>query len=218
MARSYAKLDGELEFNNYMGELKNGRSYVSDGKSHIIDFRVDERELGTEGSELRLDAPKSVTVTARVAALLPPEQDEVGAFLASRLLDEPPYWDIERARVGTTGNVPVELVVNGESVATKEIVADGGWKELTFDYDVKRSSWLALRIFASSHTNPIFVLVDDAPIRASRQSAEWCRKAVDRCWEMKSPKIREEERVAAQTAYDEARRVYDQILRETLGR
>jgi hypothetical protein len=218
MARSYAKLDGELDFNNYMGELKNGRSYVSDGKSHIIDFRVDERELGTEGSELRLDAPKSVTVTARVAALLPPEQDEVGAFLASRPLDEPPYWDIERARVGTTGNVPVELVVNGESVATKEIVADGGWKELTFDYDVKRSSWLALRIFASSHTNPIFVLVDDAPIRASRQSAEWCRKAVDRCWEMKSPKIREEERVAAQTAYDEARRVYDQILRETLGR
>ncbi len=112
----------------------------------------------------------------------------------------------------------MELVVNGESVATKEIVADGDWKELTFEHDVDRSSWLALRIFASSHTNPIFALVDDAPIRASRRSAEWCRKAVDRCWEMKSPKIREEDREAAGEAYDEARRVYDRILRETPSR
>ena len=41
MARSYAKLDGALDFDDYMAELKNGRSYVSDGKSHIIDFHVD---------------------------------------------------------------------------------------------------------------------------------------------------------------------------------
>jgi hypothetical protein len=156
--------------------------------------------------------------TSALPNYMMPKMDGIGAFLASRPLDERPYWDIERARVGTTRNVRVELVVNGESVATKEIVANGEWKELTFEHDVERSSWLALRIFASSHTNPIFVLVDGAPIRASRRSAEWCRKAVDRLWEMKSPKIRVEERAAAQKAYDEARGVYDRILRETPGR
>ena len=59
----------------------------------------------------------------------------------------------------------------------------------------------------------MFVLVDDAPIRASRRSAEWCRLAVDRCWLMKEPLIREEERAAAAAAYDHARRVYDEIIR-----
>jgi len=101
--------------------LKCGRSYVSDGKSHIIDFRVDERELGTEGSELRLAAPKTIHVTARVASYLSPEQDELGAFLAARPLDQPPYSNIERARVGTTRNVPVELVVNGEAAGRVDL-------------------------------------------------------------------------------------------------
>ena len=218
MARSYAKLEGELEFDSYMGDLVNGRSYVSDGKSHIIDFKVNERELGTQGSELHLDTPRSVSVTARVAAYLPEEQDEIDRFLASRPLDRRPYWDISRARLGESRRVSVELVVNGESVATKEIVADGDWTELMFEHDIEQSSWVALRILATSHTNPIFVLVDNAPIRASRQSAEWCRRAVDRCWEMKSPRIRPEERDAASRAYDEARKVYDRILQETTTR
>jgi hypothetical protein len=218
MARSYAKLDGALEFDSYMDALKNGRSYVSDGKSHIIDFRVDERELGTAGSELRLTAPKTVRVTARVAAYLPERQDELGAFLAARPLDEPPYWDIERARVGTTRNVAVELVVNGEAVDSASIVADGRWTDVSFEHEVGDSSWLALRILASSHTNPVFVLVDGAPIRASVESAQWCRKSVDRCWDMKLPRIRVEEREAARIAYDHARQTYDTIIEESRSR
>lgn len=58
----------------------------------------------------------------------------------------------------------------------------------------------------------MFVLMDDAPIRASRRSAEWCRAAVDLCWLMKAPLIREAERGAAEAAYDHARRVYDEII------
>lgn len=218
MARSYAKLEGALDFDHYMEELKNGRSYVSDGKSHIIDFHVDGQELGVAGSELRLEEPKTVSVTARVAAYLPEEQDELGAFLQARPLDEPPYWDVERARIGTTRRVPVELVVNGESVETIEITADGAWNDVTFEHHVEDSSWVALRILASSHTNPIFVLVDDAPIRASVKSAEWCRKSVDQCWDMKLPKIREEEREAARAAYDHARETYDRIIEEARAR
>ena len=123
-----------------------------------------------------------------------------------------------RARVGTTRNVRVELVLNGEAVQAREVVADGSWKDVSFEQEIDDSSWVALRILASSHTNPIFVLVKDAPIRASRASAEWCRKAVDRCWDMKLPKIREAEREAAREAYDHARRTYDRIIEESRDR
>ena len=94
-----------------------------------------------------------------------------------------------------------------------EVEASGAWTDVSFDVPLDRSSWVALRVLHSSHTNPIFVLVDDAPIRASRRSAEWCRLAVDRCWEMKAPLIREEERDEAEAAYEHARQVYDEIIR-----
>ena len=45
-------------------------------------------------------------------------------------------------------------------------------------------------VLPSSHTNPVFVLVGDRPIRASRRSAEWCLDAVDVCWEQKKKAIR----------------------------
>ena len=180
-----------------------------------MDFAVNGLEVGTDESELRLSGTQTVSVTAKVAAYLPPEQDEVGAAIAARAMSEPPYWHIERARIGTGRTIPVELILNGQVVDRVEIDADGEWNDVAFEVPLVRSSWLALRVLASSHTNPIFALVDDAPIRASRRSAEWCRLAVDRCWAMKEPLVREEDRAEAQAAYDHARRVYDEIIRSS---
>ncbi|MEO5820106.1 MAG: hypothetical protein ABIT71_06335, partial [Vicinamibacteraceae bacterium] len=67
----------------------------------------------------------------------------------------------------------------------------------------------------SSHTNPMFVLVDGQPIRASRQSADWCLRAVDQCWRQKAPQIAERERADAERAYEHARQTYRRILAET---
>jgi hypothetical protein len=74
---------------------------------------------------------------------------------------------------------------------------------------------VALRIYPSSHTNPVFVLVGGKPIRASRKSAEWCLKSVDQCWSQKEKRTRPEELPAAQAAYDAARRAYEKILNES---
>ena len=74
---------------------------------------------------------------------------------------------------------------------------------------------MALRIYPSSHTNPVFVLVDDKPIRASRRSADWCLKAVDVCWEQKKPRIRESDLDAAYQAYEVAREAYRKIRDES---
>ncbi len=137
-----------------------------------------------------------------------------GLLLPQRALTEQPYWNIERARIGTTRKVLVELIVNGESVDTSEIIADGIWKDVSFNYPVNRSSWVSLRVYTSSHTNPVFILVDGKPIH-ERRSAEWCRKAVDQCWKMKQGNIRTEERTEAEAAYNKARDIYDKIIDES---
>jgi hypothetical protein len=81
---------------------------------------------------------------------------------------------------------------------------------------IKASSWVCLRVFPSSHTNPVFVLVGDKPIRASKKSAEWCLKGVDQCWKMKQKAIRPRERGEAEKAYDEARKIYRAIAKESV--
>jgi hypothetical protein len=74
-----------------------------------------------------------------------------------------------------------------------------------------------LRILPSSHTNPVFVLVNGKPIRASKRSAIWCLKAIDKCWANKASRIRKEERPAAERAYDVARTAYRKILGECVA-
>ncbi|MBD0377148.1 MAG: CehA/McbA family metallohydrolase, partial [Flavisolibacter sp.] len=212
-ARSYFKPNSALDFNSFMDAIKKGRSYVSEGASHIINFSVNGLEAGTNNSELQLKGQQAVKITAKVAAYLPEQQDEDGAMIAQRPLDRQPYWNLERARIGKSRKVGVELIVNGEAVDTTEIIADGKWQDIIFQYPIKQSSWVALRIFPSSHTNPVFVLVDGKPIRILK-SAQWCRDAVDQCWKMKQGNIRPEERTAAATGYDTARKVYDKIIQE----
>src|SRR5262249_2978466 len=47
---------------------------------------------------------------------------------------------------------------------------------------IERSSWVALRHFPQMHTNPVNVIVNDQPIRASRKSAEWCIGTIEQLW------------------------------------
>jgi hypothetical protein len=211
LGRSYVKLD-ELSYDGWVEGVRDGRVYVSDGKSHLMDFRVNDLSVGTQGSEMKLDKPETVGVTARVAARLDERPNEVIGKLRR---DQKPYWDLERARIGSSREVPVELIVNGAPVDKKNIVADGAPRDIAFDVKIERSSWVALRIPASSHTNPIFVVVGEKPIRASRRSAEWCLKAVDQCWSQKAPKISAKERDEAAKAYEHARQTYRRVIAES---
>ena len=213
LARSYFKPDGKLDFNGYINAIKTGRSYVSDGFSHIIDFSVNGAEPGVGNSELNLGTQQKILIKAKVAAYLLSKQDEDGAAIAKAKLTEPPYWHPERARLGTTRKVPVELIVNGVPVDTIEIIADGRLHDVSFTYQVKNSSWIAMRIFPSVHTNPVFIIVDNRPI-GLKKSAQWCLRAVDKCWEQKEKNIRNTEKRAAEAAYNKAREVYDKIIKQ----
>jgi hypothetical protein len=212
LGRSYVR-QAKLDYDDWSIGLREGRNYVSDGKSHLIDFRVGNVEMGAGGSELRLGAPGNVRVTAQVAALLDTQPDEA---IRSRRYDQKPYWELERARIAATRTVPIELIVNGQAVAKQTITADGKMRPVTFDYKVDRSSWIALRILPSSHTNPVFVVVNGKPIRASRKSIEWCLNAVDQCYRQKLPRVRVEERAEMQQFYEAARAAYRERLREAV--
>lgn len=228
LGRIYVELDSKLplSYDLWVRGLLDGRSYVGDGLSHLSNFTVhgansdNGAKLGVanssgEISQLAIPNPQSVRVQTRVAARLPETQDAQGAWIAARRLDEKPYWHLERSRIALTRTVPVELIVNGEPVATQSIVADGNWNDLQWDVEIQQSSWIALRIFPSMHSNPIFVSVDNQPIRAHRRSAQWCRDAVDVCWEKKRKMIRPSELPEAEHAYQKAREYYDRVLSET---
>ncbi len=218
LGRIYVKLDDgkPLDFDRWLAGLKAGRSYCCDGLSHLFDYSANGLGVGEEGaggkaSWLASKGGEELRIKVKAAALLEPEPRE---DIRQRPLDEKPYWHVERARIGDSRKVPVELIVNGYPVERQEIVADGSIHDLEFRYKPARSSWIAVRIFPSSHTNPIFVTVDGKPIRPSKRSAQWCLDAVDVCWKSKEQQTREEERDEAEAAYDVARQAYAKILVE----
>jgi hypothetical protein len=95
------------------------------------------------------------------------------------------------------------------------LAADGTVAPFEVDIELETSSWVAVRILPSVHTNPIFVYVADQPIRANKKSAQWCIDAVAACWNSKKNQIRESERQAAKEAYDHATKVYEKIFSES---
>ncbi|MFM8283196.1 MAG: CehA/McbA family metallohydrolase [Planctomycetaceae bacterium] len=190
LGRVYAKLDGPLTFDAWVDAIQAGRSYVSDGATHLLDYAAIEPgrgavECGVGASEIRLAAPAELTFTVVAAA-----------------------------RRADGGRVAVELIENGYPVARLEIASDGSERPLTFRHRVARSGWLAVRSFPGAHTNPFFVLVGGRPIRASADSARWCAAGVEQCWKTKEKSYRAEEREAARAAYDVARGAYARIERE----
>ncbi len=211
LGRSYVKLDRELTYTDWCEGIRHGRNYVGDGRSHLLDFKINGLGMGEGGSELRLSEPGLIRASARVAALL---DEKPNPGLQKRHYNEKPYWDIERARLGDSRQVPLELVVNGHPAARQLVVADGVLRDVSLEARVEKSSWVALRILPSSHSNPIFVLVSGKPIRASASSAQWCLDGVEKCWSQKRQFIAPGELEQAKEAYDHARATYRQLLAE----
>jgi hypothetical protein len=221
LGRVYVKMpaDKPLDYDAWVEGLRDGRSYCCEGLTHLFDYQIDGLAVGESGdagrkSVLAAKNGHTLKVKCKAAGLLPQRQESLPTEDLGDYWGQKPYWHIERARIAKSRRVPVELVVNGNAVDKREIEANGDIEELEFEYKPERSSWIALRVFPAAHTNPIFVEVDGMPIRASKRSAQWCLDAVDRCWQSKSPSIRESEREAARAAYDHARAAYRQILTE----
>ena len=147
MSRTYVKLDAPLTYRKWIDGLREGRSYLSDGRAHLMDFRVNG---GLE--DVRLRGRGRVNVAMKAAVLL----DKTPNLALQKLpYDQKPYWTVERARIGETNEVAVELVVNGKVVAVKNVVGDGAVRDVEFEVEMERSAWVAARVLPAAHTNPV---------------------------------------------------------------
>jgi hypothetical protein len=216
--RTYVQLDaaplGDEGYAGWIAGLRSRPSYFGDGRSHIFNFSVVAGPHAESAKEVNMDRPDNIRVTASVCARLQPEIDAQTERIRKTSPYDKPYWHLERARIGDSRNVSVELVVNGFPVQQQIIEGDGSLHDVSFGLQIEKSSWVALRILPSAHTNPHFVLLHGSPIRASRKSAQWCRAGVDVCWEQKSKRIRPSEAAEAAAAFEHARTTYDRILSE----
>ena len=121
--------------------------------SRTTDSRNKTVYSGVDSSEMQVNDNTKLTFTGDVAARLPGKQ-----------------------------NLKVELIVNGFPVDSRTVPADGKSRKISFDREIEKSSWVAMRVFPRAHTNPIFILADKKPIRASVHSAKWCLASVKQCW------------------------------------
>src|SRR2546430_16479261 len=76
IGRTYAQIDGGLTFAGWLNGLRSGRSYVSDGKSHLLDLRLDDAQVGRANSELRISAPRTLKEQLQAAPYLDPLPNE----------------------------------------------------------------------------------------------------------------------------------------------
>jgi hypothetical protein len=206
-----------VHFTAWCDALRRGRSYVSDGYAHSLEFTVAGQSPGFE--DVHLERPGEVEVRGKVAFA-----HETPVSVAHGPIGQP----VPKRSIGDTvllrGSKPdvmapsgtrlVELVVNGVPVASKQVVADGKEYDVAFTVAVDRSSWVALRHFPQLHTNPVNVLVGNRPIRASRTSALWCIETIKQLWRARAQAIAPDERSDAEKAFQEAIRRFEQIATE----
>ena len=110
--------------------------------------------------------------------------------------------------------IEVELIANGRPIAVQKVRANGELRTLTFaDPKLIHSVWLAVRTFPSAHTNPLWVTVDDQPVRV-KESIAWCLASLEQCWKEKQRTYAVEEMKQARADYEHARLTYRRLLDE----
>ena len=207
-----------VNFPAWCEALAHGRSYVSDGYAHALQFSVADQ---TSGGEVALAQPGKVTVKARVAfAKETPLEVPYGGVMPAggpRLVGDTVV--LHEPRRGEPPPVQgekrlIEVVVNGRPVASQTVPADDQPHDLVFDVPINGSSWVALRHFPQLHTNPVNVIVGGKPIRASRASALWCAGTIEQLWQARGKMIKPHERDEAQQTFQKAIENYHQLANE----
>jgi len=183
-----------IDYAQWCEGVGKGRSYVSDGYAHPLQFTVNGK---TSGAEVALEQAGTVQVKAKVA------------FASESALGTAPGGFVPK---GSTRLV--ELVVNGKVAAFLDVPADDQPHDLSFDIKVDRSSWVALRHFTQMHTNPVNVIVAGKPIRASKKSAQWCIGVIEQLWRVRGNPPPPQKPAIAADEIEEARKKFDWALEQ----
>ena len=219
--RSYVQLgkQSRVDYAQWCSGIARGRSYVSDGYAHALDFAVNGK---TSGDELQLAAPGKVTVK-REGRVLAGDAARAGLRRRDSRRRPPPC----RRHGHQAGNAVARSGLPARATARRsgrertrggEPRSAGGRTRACGRISRRRSSAAAgLRCgsFPQLHTNPVNVLVAGKPIRASRESAQWALACIDQLWRVRARRIAPAERADAEKAYEEARAMYRRIAAES---
>ena len=114
LGRSYVKLPATWNYEDWCEGIRAGRNYVSDGFSHLLDFRVNDTRVGENGSELRLEVSRQSCASPPASPRAPRRKGRTTKSATRRS---------RKSRIGTlsahasesTREVPVEVyIVNGQ--------------------------------------------------------------------------------------------------------
>ncbi len=200
----------QVDFGFWCQALASGRSYVSDGFAHALEFSIaSTNDTAVLGETLDIPEPAAVTVKAKVA--FAPQVPESVAY-GTRMVEGKQRFTGDTVTLHgprsdrwiAGGQRMVELVANGVVVASQSVPADGQTYDLEFQIPIQQSSWIALRCFPQLHTNPVNVIVSGKPLRASAASARWCEETIHQLWRMRINNIAASERPEAEQTFRKA--------------
>ena len=186
---------GQMTYRNWIEGIANGRTVVSrNGHNEFLNLTVNSS--ATPGDEIKLTGAGSVQVNIQ--------------------------WTAIQNLTGT-----IELVQNGVVVASQQAsVASGSPATLSTTVNFTKSGWLAARRMDSDehvvHTGAVFVTVDNAPVRASVEDANFYVEWTDNLLTKTSPggewnSYFPTNLAAAQARYQAAKAIYQQIALEAGG-
>ena len=190
---TYVQVEGgQLTYRNWIEGIAAGRTVISrNGHNEFLNLTVNNTAV--PGDEIRLAGGGSVPVTIE--------------------------WTATQNLSGT-----IELVSNGVVLASKQAsVAPGASASLSGTVDFTKSGWLAARRMGGNghevHTGAVFIIVENKPIRVSSADAEFYVQWMDNLLAKTSPggawsSYFVNSRNAAQTRYQAAKSVYQQIALE----
>jgi hypothetical protein len=179
-------------YRKWVDGIKNGRTVVTtNGHKEFLDFKING--TASPGDEIRLNDKQ--TLSAEV--------------IWTSVLDQ-------------TGRI--ELVLNGKVVATLEGIARPGEPViLKASVPIQESSWLCARRMDEkghrSHTAPVYIKLNDTPVRASAEDAKYFIKWIDKTLANTAPggpwnKYFTHDPDVVQNRYLQARKVYEEIALE----
>jgi hypothetical protein len=216
--RVYVRLDNKdsLDFETWIKALAAGRSYVSDGYAHALSFDVNGAQ---SGEDLKLGQPSPVTIRTKVIFA---EETPLGVAHGTESAPEGLRMTGDTVNLHRDRNEgfiirsqrTIELIVNGQVVEQRMIAADGRPKDMIWKYQIERSSWIAIRQLPQLHTNPVRVIVEGKPIRASRNSALWCAESIQNLIANRMKYISKDEAEEALSTFHKAIRTYEMIAAE----
>jgi hypothetical protein len=157
---TYVQVTGPLTYEKWIRGIKNGRTVVSmNGHSEFLNFTVNGKL--SPGDELKIKDGSKIEVKV--------------------------VWTSVREESGT-----IELVFNGRVVSSQKGSAGPG-KPLVMEteYECTESSWLCARRMNDAghqtHTAPVYITVNEAPVRASTADALFLANWIDNVINRASP-------------------------------